>query len=72
MIIRDAINVAQILKELVSCMNVLSLHGHEEILMLAVKAEIMVYDAPYIILIKKYDLTLVTEDRKLRVKARDN
>ena len=53
-------------------MNVLSLHGHEEILMLAVKAEIMVYDAPYIILIKKYDLTLVTEDRKLRVKARDN
>ena len=70
--VRDAINVAQILKELVSYMNVLSPHGHEEeILMLSLKAGITVYDASYVILANKYDLTLVTEDRVLRAKARD-
>jgi len=70
--VRDAINIARILKELVSYMNVLSPHGHEEeLLMLALKAGITVYDASYIVLAKKYNLTLVTEDKILRAKAKN-
>jgi len=48
----------------------LSPHSYEdEILSIARELNITAYDASYVVLAEKNDLTLVTEDKKLRTKA---
>ncbi len=50
---------------------ILSPHPYEgEILSIARELSITAYDASYIVLAEKNGLTLVTEDKKLRMKAK--
>ncbi len=66
----EALAIARVLREMVKHMNILSPRGiEEEILRMALELGITVYDASYIALAKNNGLTLVTEDRKLRMKA---
>jgi len=68
--IKEAIDVAKILREIISYMKILDPHKYEEeILETAYKLGITVYDASYIVLAKNKNLILVTEDSKLREKA---
>jgi len=43
----------------------------EEVLKVAIQLEITAYDPSYIVLAMKHDLTLVTNDNKLREKAKN-
>ena len=67
---QDARKLVRIFREVVSFMEVLSPHPYEEeILSAAKELRITAYDASYIILSRKNNLMLVTEDEKLRRKA---
>jgi hypothetical protein len=53
-------------------MKILDVRGLERgVLEVAVKLEVTVYDSSYIVLARRYGLTLVTEDRRLRAKAQE-
>ena len=68
--LQDARKLVRIFKEATSFMEVLNPHPHEEeMLSVAKELRITAYDASYIILSKKNNLQLVTEDEKLRRKA---
>jgi predicted nucleic acid-binding protein len=61
-----------ILLDVFKLMRVLSLNGYEEeILRLAIETGLTVYDTSYIVLASKNNLSLVTEDRRLRSIAED-
>jgi len=63
-------NLVKVLTEVFSLMNILSIRSLEpEIFEKAVELETTVYDASYIVLAKKNELVLVTEDRRLQEKA---
>ena len=67
---KETIDIAKILREIISYMKILDPHKYEEeILETAYKLGITVYDASYIVLAKNKNLILVTEDSKLREKA---
>ncbi len=62
---------AEILKQVTGLMKILDPKGLEEdMLKTAIQRGITAYDASYIVLAMKHGLTLVTEDSKLRAKAR--
>ncbi len=62
---------AEILKQVTDLMKILDPKGLEEdMLRTAIQRGITTYDASYIVLAMKHGLILVTEDSKLRAKAR--
>jgi len=66
----EATAIARVLGKIMKHMNILNPYGfEEEILRIALELGITVYDASYIVLAKNNGLTLVTEDRKLRMQA---
>ena len=68
--IQDAQKLIEILKESTSLMKILTPHPYEaEILMTAKKLNLTAYDASYIVLAKRNNLQLITEDKKLKRKA---
>ena len=65
-----AVALARVFGRVLRHMSILSPHGiEEEILRTALEHGVTVYDASYIVLARKNDLILVTEDKKLRNKA---
>ncbi|WP_317896130.1 type II toxin-antitoxin system VapC family toxin [Pyrofollis japonicus] len=63
----EASFLASTFAELLQTMKILSPQGLEvEILSISISTRLTVYDASYIALAKKHELTLVTEDKKLR------
>ena len=61
--------IVSIFNEVIDLMKIISPHGYEkEILEIACKLGITAYDASYIVLAKKYNLILVSEDEKLKRK----
>ncbi len=69
--VEDAIKLAQIFKSAIEFMKILDPRGLEdEIIRTAYNLGLTVYDASYIVLAAKNKLVLVTEDSKLREKAR--
>jgi len=67
----EALKLVEIFTEMLEYMNILSPHSHENaILSLANKLRISAYDASYIVLAREKDLVLVTEDDKLKAKAK--
>lgn len=63
-------NIVSILSNIIDFMKLLSPHPYEhEILTIAKELEVTVYDASYIVLAKKHNLSLVTEDKELKTKA---
>ena len=66
----EAERFIKIFTEALGYLNILSIHPYEpEVLKTAMDLGLTVYDASYVVLTKKNDLTLVTEDEKLRKKA---
>jgi len=66
----EATAIARTVGKIARYMNVLDPQGaEEEILKTALEHGITVYDASYIVLARRNNMTLVTEDRKLRAKA---
>lgn len=66
----EAYETIEILSGVVDAMKILSPHPYErEILTTAGKLKITFYDASYVVLAKKNNLTLVTEDAELRKKT---
>ena len=67
---REAFEIVGLFAKTLEFMKILSPHPHEDkILSMAKELNITAYDASYIILAKENNLTLVTEDKKLRTKA---
>lgn len=65
-----ALKLAEIISDLFKIIKTLSIKGSErEILSLASREGITVYDASYLYTALKNNLTLVTDDRKLKEKA---
>lgn len=63
-------NIVSILSNIIDFMKLLSPHPYEhEILTIAKELEVTVYDASYIVLAKNHNLSLVTEDKELKIKA---
>jgi len=59
-----------IFAEVLEYLNILSIHPYEsEVLKTAIDLDLTAYDASYVVLTEKNNLTLVTEDEKLREKA---
>ena len=68
----EAIKLCETLNKILNTMKTLSpLPYEEEILHTSIKLKITAYDASYIVLAKKNNLTLVTEDEILRRKAKE-
>ena len=66
----EAERLAEVLAEVLSYLNVLSIRSCElEVLRAAIDLGLTVYDASYVILAERNGLTLVTEDEELRRKA---
>jgi len=66
----EAERFIRIFAEALDYLNILSIHPYEsEVLKTAMDLGLTVYDASYVVLTEKNDLTLVTEDGKLREKA---
>ncbi|AFK51481.1 hypothetical protein TCELL_1058 [Thermogladius calderae 1633] len=62
--------LVEVLAEVLKYMEVLSPAGLErEIYERALALGVTVYDASYVVLAERYDLTLVTEDKRLRSRA---
>jgi predicted nucleic acid-binding protein len=67
-----ALELTEILGRLFDFMKILDVRGLERgVLEVAVKLGVTVYDSSYIVLARRYGLTLVTEDRRLRAKAQE-
>ncbi len=67
----EALNVIKLFMKTIEFMNMLNPHPHEEdILKIADKLGMTAYDASYVFLAKQKGLSLVTEDEKLRRKAK--
>lgn len=63
----EALKLVEVIAEVLDYMVILSIRGLEkEILKLAVEIRLPVYDSSYITLARRDNLTLVTEDGKLR------
>ncbi len=61
---------AKVLRQITDFMNVLEIKGlEEEVLRVAMQLGITAYDSSYIVLAREHELSLVTEDDKLRAKA---
>jgi len=68
---QEASKIVKLLTKTLEFMKILSPHPYEgEILSTARELSITAYDASYIVLAEKNGLTLVTEDKKLRMKAK--
>ncbi|MEM3407050.1 MAG: type II toxin-antitoxin system VapC family toxin [Nitrososphaerota archaeon] len=68
--IKEAGELASIFNEVIELMKMINPHGYEkEILEIAWKLGISAYDASYIVLAKKHNLILVSEDEKLKRKV---
>mgnify|MGYP000751769713 CR=1 FL=1 len=66
----EAERFIRIFAEALDYLNILLIHPYElEVFKTAVGLGLTVYDASYVVLTEKNDLTLVTEDEKLRKKA---
>jgi len=66
----EAVNFIEVFKSALKYLEILDVHPYEaDILIKALELGITTYDASYIVLAQKNNLTLVTEDRKLREKA---
>jgi predicted nucleic acid-binding protein len=67
-----ALEFIEVLGRLFDFMKILDVRGLERgVLEVAVKLGVTVYDSSYIVLARRYGLTLVTEDRRLRAKAQE-
>jgi len=67
-----ALELAEVLGRLFDFMKILDVRGLERgVLEVAVKLGVTVYESSYIVLARRYGLTLVTEDRRLRAKAQE-
>jgi predicted nucleic acid-binding protein len=67
-----ALEFTEVLGRLLDFMKILDVRGLERgVLEVAVKLGVTVYDSSYIVLARRYGLTLVTEDRRLRAKAQE-
>jgi predicted nucleic acid-binding protein len=67
-----ALELIEVLGRLFDFMKILDVRGLERgVLEVAVKLGVTVYDSSYIVLARRYGLTLVTEDRRLRAKAQE-
>jgi predicted nucleic acid-binding protein len=70
--IEEARELNNILNEIIDLMNMINPHGYEkEILENAWKLGITAYDASYVVIAKKNNLILVSEDEKLKRKIDD-
>jgi predicted nucleic acid-binding protein len=70
--IEEARELNNILNEIIDLMNMINPHGYEkEILENAWKLGITAYDASYVVIAKKNNLILVSEDEKLKRKIGD-
>jgi predicted nucleic acid-binding protein len=70
--IEEARELNNILNETIDLMNMINPHGYEkEILENAWKLGITAYDASYVVIAKKNNLILVSEDEKLKRKIGD-
>lgn len=68
----EAGELTNILNEIIDLMNMINPHGYEkEILENAWKLGITAYDASYVVIAKKNNLILVSEDEKLKRKIGD-
>lgn len=68
----EAIKLCETLNKILDTMKILNpLPYVKEILYTSIKLKITAYDASYIVLAKKNNLTLITEDEVLRRKARE-
>ena len=66
----EAKKFIEIFAEVLEYLNILSIHPYEsEVLKTAIDLDLTAYDASYVVLTEKNNLTLVTEDEKLREKA---
>jgi predicted nucleic acid-binding protein len=66
-----AVEFARLLNRAARFMRVLSVEGlEEEVLRTAIDLGLTAYDSSYVVLARKFDLKLVTEDEKLKAKAR--
>ena len=66
----EAKKFIEIFAEVLEYLNILSIHPYEsEVLKTAIDLDLTTYDASYVVLTEKNNLTLVTEDEKLREKA---
>uniref|UniRef100_A0A7J3X5H8 PIN domain-containing protein n=1 Tax=Thermofilum pendens TaxID=2269 RepID=A0A7J3X5H8_THEPE len=62
--------LAKLLNRVIRFMRVSSVEGlEEEVLRTAIDLDLTAYDSSYVVLARKLDLKLVTEDRRLRAKA---
>ena len=69
--LEEAMAIVKVLEKVVRHMNILSPRGlEEEIVGIALRYDVTVYDASYIALARANNLVLVTEDRKLKERAR--
>ncbi|MCD6535719.1 MAG: type II toxin-antitoxin system VapC family toxin [Thaumarchaeota archaeon] len=68
--LQEAFKIVGLFAKTLEFMKILSPHPHEDkILSMAKELNITAYDASYLILAKENNLTLVTEDKKLKTKA---
>mgnify|MGYP000176753434 FL=1 len=68
--LKEAEKLIDIVAEALDYLNVLLIHPYQsEIFKKATKSGLTIYDASYIVLAEKNNLTLITEDKKLREKA---
>jgi len=68
---QEALKLVKIFTEVVEFMKVLSPHPYEsDILTMANKLKVSVYDASCVVLAREKGLLLVTEDDRLRIKAK--
>jgi len=69
--VEEAMKLCEILSKILNTMKMLSPSPYEkEILDVSIKHKISAYDASYIVLAKKNNLALVTEDRTLKKEAK--
>lgn len=69
--VEEAMKLCEILSKILNTMKMLSPSPYEkEILDMSIKHKIPAYDASYIVLAKKNNLALVTEDRTLKKEAK--
>jgi predicted nucleic acid-binding protein len=66
-----AVELARLLNRVARFMRVLSVEGlEEEVLRTAIDLGLTAYDSSYVVLARKFNLKLVTEDEELKAKAR--
>ena len=69
--VKDATDIINAFCSVIDLMKLLTPHPHEQkIFTIAKELKITTYDASYIFLAKKHNLLLVTEDKKLKERAK--